>query len=131
MPRVVWRMLVLAVLVFAGGLALRAAWESLDEPSGAEARSVAEGDRYDCGDFATQPEAQQQLPPGDPYGPDADGDGRACDSLPGGGDRGPRWSGVPENVPENGPVPPGGPGPVDPIYRVYLCAKGASMPCYS
>jgi hypothetical protein len=125
-------MLVLSTLVFAGGVVLRAAWESLDEPSGAEARSVAEGDRYDCGDFATQPEAQQQLPPGDPYGPDADGDGRACDSLPGGGDRGPRWSGVPENVPENGPVPPGGPpGPVDPIYRVYLCSKGASTPCYS
>jgi hypothetical protein len=113
-----WRMLALTALVFAGGLALRAAWESLDEPSGAQARSVAEGDLYDCGDVATQPEAQQQLPPGDPYGLDADGDGQACDSLPGG-------------PPENSPVPPKPRGPVDPIYRVDLCSKGASTPCPS
>jgi hypothetical protein len=122
MPRMAWRMLILAALVFAGGLALHAAWESLDEPSGSQARSVAEGDLYDCGDFATQPEAQQQLPPGDPYGLDADGDGQACDSLPG----------VPENVPENSSVSPKPRGPVDPIFdRVHLCSKGTSTPCSS
>jgi hypothetical protein len=31
MPRVVWRILVLAALVFASSLTLRVAWESLDE----------------------------------------------------------------------------------------------------
>jgi hypothetical protein len=66
MPRMAWRMLVLATLVFAGGLALLAAWESLDEPSGAQARSVAEGDLYDCGDFATQPEARNSYHPATP-----------------------------------------------------------------
>ena len=82
MPRMAWRMLVLAALVFASGFTLRVAWESLEKP--AEAQSVAEGDLYDCPDFTTQPEAQAQYLPGDPYGLDADGDGQACDSLPGG-----------------------------------------------
>lgn len=39
----------------------------------------------DCSDFSSQSEAQdfyQQAGPGDPHGLDADGDGRACDSLP-------------------------------------------------
>ncbi len=39
----------------------------------------------DCGDFATQEEAQQFLLPGDPNGLDADNDGTACDDLPSGG----------------------------------------------
>lgn len=41
----------------------------------------------DCSDFRTQPEAQrffQAAGPGDPHGLDADGDGIACQSLPGG-----------------------------------------------
>lgn len=50
----------------------------------------------DCSDFANQAQAQKQLTPRDPHGLDADGDGRACDSLPcpcssasgGGGGRG-------------------------------------------
>jgi hypothetical protein len=42
MPRMAWRMLVLAALVFASGFTLRVAWESLDEP--ALAQSPAEGD---------------------------------------------------------------------------------------
>jgi hypothetical protein len=85
MPHMAWRMLVLAALVFASGFILRVAWEQLAHPTTpAVAQSVAEGDLYDCPDFTTQPEAQQQLLPGDPYGLDADGDGQACDSLPGG-----------------------------------------------
>lgn len=40
---------------------------------------------YDCGDFATQEEAQEYLLPGDPYGLDADNDGIACEDLPSGG----------------------------------------------
>jgi hypothetical protein len=51
MPRMAWRMLVLATLVFASGFTLRVAWESLDEA--AQAQSVAEGDLCDCKDFAT------------------------------------------------------------------------------
>jgi len=41
----------------------------------------------DCSAFATQPEAQQVLEadPSDPNGLDRDGDGIACESLPGGG----------------------------------------------
>lgn len=36
----------------------------------------------DCSDFSTQAEAQKHLTSGDPHGLDADGDGKACDSLP-------------------------------------------------
>jgi endonuclease YncB( thermonuclease family) len=46
--------------------------------------SLTGGDR-DCGDFATQAEAQafyQQAGPGDPHRLDGDGDARACESLP-------------------------------------------------
>ena len=68
MLRVMWRMLVLAVMVFACGFTMRLAWESLEEPSEAQAQSPAEGDLYDCKDFATSAEAQAQLLPGDPYG---------------------------------------------------------------
>ena len=37
---------------------------------------------FDCGDFATQEEAQQLLLAGNPYRLDADNDGTACDNLP-------------------------------------------------
>lgn len=37
---------------------------------------------YACADFQTQEEAQLYLAPGDPYGLDPDGNGRACDALP-------------------------------------------------
>jgi micrococcal nuclease len=43
--------------------------------------SPAEGD-YDCSDFATRSQAQDQLLPGDPYRLDADGDGQACEDVP-------------------------------------------------
>jgi len=36
---------------------------------------------YDCSDFNSQKEAQKYLLPGDPYGLDGDGDGKACESL--------------------------------------------------
>ncbi|WP_122090047.1 thermonuclease family protein [Halalkalicoccus subterraneus] len=41
---------------------------------------------YDCSDFETQAEAQAVLDedPSDPHGLDADGDGTACETLPGG-----------------------------------------------
>ena len=42
----------------------------------------AEARDYDCSDFGNQAQAQKFLLPGDPYGLDADGDGRACTSLP-------------------------------------------------
>jgi hypothetical protein len=37
---------------------------------------------YDCGDFATQAEAEEYLLPGDPYNLDADNDGIACEDNP-------------------------------------------------
>lgn len=37
---------------------------------------------YDCADFANQAEAEEYLPPGDPYNLDADNDGLACEDLP-------------------------------------------------
>jgi hypothetical protein len=58
-------------------------------PAGASAADL------DCGDFANQAEAQENLLPGDPYGLDGDNDGVACEDLPcpcasegGGGDGG-------------------------------------------
>ncbi len=44
--------------------------------------SPAHAADLDCADFATQAQAQKHLTPGDPHGLDADGDGKACDSLP-------------------------------------------------
>jgi hypothetical protein len=97
-----------------------------------------EGDLYDCEDFATQPEAQAQYLPGDPYGLDADGDGQACDSLPGGtttgGTTGGTTTGPPgggdelfdSGGPRHGPVPlmPDGGCPVEyPILRGDLCYR--------
>lgn len=38
----------------------------------------------DCGDFATQADAQAALQPGDPERLDDDNDGQACETLPGG-----------------------------------------------
>jgi outer membrane biosynthesis protein TonB len=46
-----------------------------------KAPALSTGD-VDCGDFATQAEAQAYLLPGDPHRLDEDGDGQACDSLP-------------------------------------------------
>ena len=58
-----------------------AAWEWRDRGSG-----ESEKDR-DCSDLDTQPEAQaffERHQPGDPHNLDGNGDGEACESLPGG-----------------------------------------------
>jgi endonuclease YncB( thermonuclease family) len=60
--------LVSAVAILVGGLIL----------AGPAAHAVD----YDCSDFDTQAQAQKYMSPGDPHRLDADGDGRACDSLP-------------------------------------------------
>ena len=59
-------------------------WEWRDRTSGPGETSTQD---RDCGDFETQPEAQrffERHQPGDPHGLDGDGDGVACESLPGG-----------------------------------------------
>ena len=56
-------------------------WEWRDRSSGQPA------DDKDCSDFDTQPEAQrffERHQPGDPHRLDGDGNGEACESLPGG-----------------------------------------------
>jgi hypothetical protein len=89
------RMLMFGALVLVSGFMLRLALQDVVDPmTPAEAQSVQEGDLYDCPDFATQPEAQAQLLPGDPYGLDADNDGQACDTLPGGTTTGGTTTGV-------------------------------------
>lgn len=59
-------------------------WEWRDRTSGPGETS---GEDRDCSDFDTQPEAQrffERHQPGDPHGLDGNGDGEACESLPGG-----------------------------------------------
>ncbi len=59
-------------------------WEWRDRTSGPGETSVED---RDCSDFDTQPEAQrffERHQPGDPHNLDGDGDGEACESLPGG-----------------------------------------------
>jgi endonuclease YncB( thermonuclease family) len=61
-----------------------APWEWRDRTSGPGETSVED---RDCSDFDTQPEAQrffERHQPGDPHGLDGNGDGEACESLPGG-----------------------------------------------
>lgn len=143
MPRMAWRMLAVAALEFACGFALRVAWESLDAP--AEAQSVAEGDRYDCGDCAYQEQAQRfyDRDPSDPYGLDGQigeayegQQGVACEELPsrsqgaGGGTGAPPLT-LPRDLLksgglENGPVPlmPDGGCPVEyPVERGNVCYR--------
>jgi len=58
-------------------------WAWRDRTSGPGETSVED---RDCSDFRTQREAQrffERHEPGDPHGLDGDGDGRACESLPG------------------------------------------------
>lgn len=61
-----------------------------DESEGVEAdendeHAGSSGDDYDCADFDTQAEAQEiyERDTSDPHGLDGDGDGVACESLPG------------------------------------------------
>lgn len=48
----------------------------------AQAPSSAQARDYDCADFASQAEAQENLLADDPYGLDGDNDGIACEDLP-------------------------------------------------
>ncbi|WP_251980332.1 thermonuclease family protein [Salinibacter ruber] len=59
-------------------------WEWRDRTSGPSETDTRD---RDCDDFDTQPQAQaffERHQPGDPHGLDGDGDGVACESLPGG-----------------------------------------------
>ena len=59
-------------------------WVWRDRTSGPGETSVED---RDCSDFETQPETQrffERHQPGDPHNLDGDGDGEACESLPGG-----------------------------------------------
>ncbi|MCS4116002.1 endonuclease YncB(thermonuclease family) [Salinibacter ruber] len=59
-------------------------WAWRDRTSGPGETSAED---RDCSDFDTQPEAQRffkRHQPGDPHNLDGDGDGEACESLPGG-----------------------------------------------
>ena len=49
-----------------------------------ETTTTTVGDVFDCDDYRFQEDAQAELnaDPSDPHNLDADGDGRACDSLP-------------------------------------------------
>ena len=68
MPRMAWRMLVLAALVFASGLTLRVAWESLADPS----TPAFAQDTQNCDSYPSQAAAQAALKrdPTDPNGLD-------------------------------------------------------------
>ncbi len=122
------------------GSALFLLWGELAGPT---IPAQAQGsDLYDCDDFATQPEAQDQLLPGDPYGLDADNDGMACDDLPPGDGTTaapttgtttgtapptpPRGPTLDSGGPEHGPVPllPGGSCPAEyPVQRGGVCYR--------
>jgi len=57
------------------------------ETAPAGLRCDPNGPHRDCGDFRTRAEAQrffERHQPGDPHRLDGDGDGEACESLPGG-----------------------------------------------
>lgn len=59
-------------------------WTWRDRTSGG---GEASAEDRDCSGFSTQPEAQrffERHGPGDPHGLDGNGDGQACESLPGG-----------------------------------------------
>src|SRR5215213_6064870 len=68
MPRVVWRMLVLAALVFASGFTLRVAWEQLAHPT----TPAFAQDTQNCDSYPSQAAAQAALrqDPTDPNGLD-------------------------------------------------------------
>lgn len=74
---------VLAVMfLFAGRIGWAVAFD--DEPESIGVSEVAQQstedeDLFDCSDFSSQEEAQEQLVDGDPYGLDEDGNGLACD----------------------------------------------------
>ncbi len=72
-----------AVCLFAGRIGWAMAFDSTSESSSnnVEVAQSNNGtdDLFDCSDFESQEEAQEQLVDGDPYGLDEDGNGLACD----------------------------------------------------
>lgn len=80
-----------------------------------------------CDDFETQPEAQAELDrdPSDPHGLDGDGDGVACESLPGGAPAGAGGETSADiAVPDRAELGGGGAaGAIDPI-RAIVAAVG-------
>lgn len=74
---------VLAVLcLFLGRIGFSMAFDGKPERiSSSEVAQKSNGaeDLFDCSDFGSQKEAQEQLVDGDPYGLDEDGNGLACD----------------------------------------------------
>jgi micrococcal nuclease len=103
--------------------------EPEDEPEPTPAPSPSEGD-LNCGDFATQEEAQAVLDqdPSDPNGLDADGDGIACD---GGSGAAPTPQPEPEPAPEPTPEPEPEPAPSEPVPSgadgTYNCSDFSSQ----
>lgn len=85
MPAKVAFALALAVVcVMAARVGWAAAFDSESSLSRIEASEVAQQesedeDLFDCSDFSSFEEAQEQLVDGDPYGLDEDGNGIACD----------------------------------------------------
>jgi len=138
-----WRMLVLAALVFASGFPLHVAWEQLAHPT----TPAYAQDVLNCDSFNSQAEAQAELrrDPSDPNGLDEDDgadDGIACEVteytdpardetpvLPGGTTTGGPTvdpTHIDAGGPKNGPVPlmPGGGCPVEyHIERGGLCYR--------
>lgn len=72
-----------ALCLFAGRIGWAMAFDSTSESSSNNVEVAQSGnetdDLFDCSDFGSQEEAQEQLVDGDPYGLDEDGNGLACD----------------------------------------------------
>ena len=72
-----------ALCLFAGRIGWAMAFDSTSESDSNNVEVAQSGnetdDLFDCSDFASQEEAQEQLVDGDPYGLDEDGNGLACD----------------------------------------------------
>lgn len=72
-----------ALCLFAGRVGWAMAFDSTSENSSNNVEVAQSGngtdDLFDCSDFGSQEEAQEQLVDGDPYGLDEDGNGLACD----------------------------------------------------
>ena len=74
--------LLAALCLFLGRIGWAMAFDGEPESIGVSEvaqQSSEDEDLFDCSDFDTQEEAQEQLVDGDPYGLDQDGNGIACD----------------------------------------------------
>ncbi len=130
--------LLIVALVLSSGLALRAAWEELADPS---TPAVAQTDQYDCASFGSQESAQAELERdlSDPNNLDPDANGIACEEYDYGVGGGTTTTASPTATasptpdplldaggPEYGPVPllPGGRCPFEyPAKRGDACYR--------